>query len=370
MSIFSKEKDNTGRQREIDITKAICIFLMILTHTFIDINEASSIAQGTLNNFIAVKLCNVFGASAFMICMGIGFGYSKNINNPNAYIKRGINIFIMSYVLNILRSLVIIFVELPLHYGYIEFNEAAIAILNVDIMQFAGLALILFGLLLKFKIKPFTMFVIGFGLSVVSTFVPYFTTNNAMIDLLLGTLLPNQCCIGDEVYSCFPLISYMIYPLFGYLYCDLQKRLKNKTKYYSIVTPICGIITIAFIIYFNKTGSPYFTDLGYYHPTFYYCLINIISTILLFGICYFLSLLLPEILQKYMTFTSFAINTIYCVHWVILRNLKSILTINNSFNKPEVPDSQALIIGITIYIVAVVITSIYKKMKTKEIKPV
>lgn len=365
--MFSKEDVNTGRQYEFDYVKAVCILAMVFIHTYIEFCISAIEQPGSLSYFTDVALCTIFGASTFMICMGIGFCYTKNRDNPSFFINRGIKILILAYVLNFLRSIVEIFFVTPVVDGSFFSAQFFINLLNVDIMQFAGIAMILFGFLLKLKLKPFTIFLVGVGLSIISSFFPYFSTNNGILDLLLGTIIPNKYLNDPEVYSCFPIISYFIYPAFGYLYGLFDKKIKDKKLFYSIVTPVCGIIAITYSVIAVTNNLYCTTDLGYYHPRTYDCFINIIATVFLFGLFYFISKITPKIIEKFVVFTSSHINTIYCIHWVILYNLYGIVTIVNDYKPREFEEIYVTIIAISIYCISVIAAKIYSDYKKKRV---
>lgn len=364
--LFSKEDVNTGRQFEFDYTKALCIFTMVVMHAYIELSPEAMLTEGTISNFVAITLCTIFGASTFMVCMGMGFTYSKNKDNPNFFINRGIKIFILSYVLNFVRSFIDTFFLSPRIYGTL-FNNALLSnLFNVDIMQFAGVAMILFGLLLKLKLKPIHIFLIGIVLSICSMICPYFSTGNSLADLLIGVFLPNKYLDGEEIFSCFPLISYFIYPAFGYLYGNFDRKIKDKKTYYAIVSPICGVIAITYAVISVKYGLPNTTDLGYYHPYTWDCLINIISSIFLFGVFYYFSLIAPKFIERFAVFTSSNINTVYCIHWVFVLNIQAILAIRAGNVYLSYDENIISILGISIYIISVLITYFYSGYKKKK----
>ena len=366
LKFFSNEDVNTGRQYEFDYVKALCIFVMVVMHTYIEFCPDLAQNPGSISYFVNVVLCTIFGASTFMVCMGIGFCYSKNKDNPDFFINRGIKTLILAYVLNIVRSIINIIVVDPALTGTFFSELFVIDLLNVDIMHFAGMAMITFGILLKLKLKPVSVCLIGLILSVISSFFPYFSTNNGVIDMLLGLVIPNKFLGGEEVYSCFPLISYFIYPAFGYLYGIFDRKNKNKKLFYSIATPVCGIIAITYAFIAANNNFYCLSDLGYYHPRTYDCIINILATIFLFGLFYFVSNFVPKIIEKFIVYTSSHINTVYCIHWVILYNLFSIIMIFNNYQMKYLDETLATIIGIGIYIAAVLITKFYSDYKNRK----
>ena len=370
--IISKEEVNTGRQIEFDIVKTFSVLSMVLIHTWVYLSD-NFIVEGSLSFIFVGVLCSLFGASLFMMCMGIGFDYTKNKDNPNFFIKRGIKMFILAYVLNIIRSFVFVFITEPILTGSIQMNTLLYCWFNVDIMQFAGLALIVFGVFKKLKIKPWNMFLIALGIAVLAKFVPMFSTGNGLLDLLLGTIFPDAYLDTGEIYSYFPLMNYLLFPMFGYAYGIFYKRIKNKNLYYAIVVPVTGIIVILFTYLATVNQWSFVTsELEYYHMSFYYSLICTVAGIFIIGLDYYLSLILPKSIFPLFTRLSANINKIYCIHWVILYSLYGILmlylpTSDKISTSLSLSEGTALAIGIAIYVVSAICARIYSDYKNKKL---
>ena len=84
---------------------------MIFVHSFLYLS--SDIIKGSLNYYVVMIWPTLFGAAAFMICMGTGFEYTRHKDEPTFFIKRGIKIFILGYILNLIRSTPIVFICNP-----------------------------------------------------------------------------------------------------------------------------------------------------------------------------------------------------------------------------------------------------------------
>ena len=129
--LLSKDTVNAGRQKEIDLIKAVSIIMMIITHCI----EELFVYEGHLPSVIIVDVLNrTIGASAFMICMGIGIVYAKS-KAPKTYLQRGLSLLIVGQVLNLFRY------ALPYGIDYLVTGEEtsrklAFLVFSSDIMQF------------------------------------------------------------------------------------------------------------------------------------------------------------------------------------------------------------------------------------------
>ncbi len=99
MSYFASERVNKGRQPELDWLKAFCIVCMIFLHIY----EDCAIEQTGLIYHFLDYACVFTGAACFMICMGVGMRYSRK-QSPADYVYRGIEIFTVGQLLNLLRN--------------------------------------------------------------------------------------------------------------------------------------------------------------------------------------------------------------------------------------------------------------------------
>lgn len=99
MSYLTNKNVNNGRQPEIDMSKAVCIILMIMLHAF---DQLAHVNDGIMMTFLHSS-AGFLGAGAFMICMGIGMRYSRH-QDPMSNVIRGIALLTVSQLVNLLRS--------------------------------------------------------------------------------------------------------------------------------------------------------------------------------------------------------------------------------------------------------------------------
>ena len=141
-NIFSDSIINTGRQRELDFVKGIAIIAMVICHTVLYMAEV----PGHLGYVVANDvLGGPMAAPMFMICMGIGLCFSHR-NTPLEIVRRGVWLFLLGYILNFSRSSLPFAVGYALGMGELLSENLVAGLMLVDILQFAGLALIFIGI--------------------------------------------------------------------------------------------------------------------------------------------------------------------------------------------------------------------------------
>ena len=323
--MFSREPLNIGRQIEVDIAKAICIIGMIFVHAFEEIPYI--VGSGGTGEFILMRVGNtIFGATLFMFCMGVGMSYTKK-NSPNLIMIRGVTIFAVGLFLNFFRSVLGSLIANAVHPGsYSTFNIFG-QLLSNDILFFAGLAMILFGLLKKLKIPGWGILLISVAMSVLGTIFKGLQLENfyanVIVGWFIGTVYPN----GTTSY--FPLLNWFMLVAAGYCFAWILKRISKKGRFYMVFSTISAI----FIgLYIGLSVGPKF---GYFqksftctfHITTLDACVSMCGAIFAYGLFYGLSHILPNLVLKGATTMSKYINTIYCIQWLIYGNLKTIFQV-------------------------------------------
>lgn len=364
-NFFDREEINTGRQTAADVAKTICLFFMVQVHLTEELAARFETSQGTFLWFMESFLLPLFGASVFMFCMGIGFGYSKK-TTPKQFIQRGVIIFILAYVLNFARTIPH-FIDKFL-FDITDWESLMIGCFEVDIMQFAGLTMICFGLMKRMKIRPAMMFLIGALSLVVANLIPKFSTGIGFLDLILGTIIPNQYLDeSSDVYSCFPLLSYLIFPTAGYFFSFVIKRAKKLNEFYLTWGLVCAAITTVFMLTCSSKEGEILsgTDEAYYHMAIISGFALVFSAILFLAVCHFLSVIFPKFLITSFGRISGEINSIYCIHWVLVRWLEVILWwCGFPREEPWVYSQGALfLVGTAIFVASVGLALLYKRLK-------
>jgi len=354
--LFEKEEVNTSRQIQFDIAKVVCLVGMVFVHCFEELS-VNDISDGSVAQFIFVVVLDcLFGAGTFMACMGLGIAYSWK-GGTSQLIKRGLLIFGTAYVLNILRF-VLPFAVLAF-LGHDLWSEVVVEIFFLDILQFAGLALVLFALLKRFKLSDLWMFVIALAMSIAGSFVFRWDAGSLLANDLLGLFVGTKSADNDELMAYFPLLNWFVIVIFGYLYGKGIRRCTNLNKFYAIALPISLVILSVYmgIAIPNKIGMMS-GDLDYFYQMDTISAFVVMSgAIVATGLYHFISKAIPELGKRILMRLSGNINSFYCIHWVMIGWIESVLMY---LSIDGLEDSQILIVAIVVLIVAGTVADVFR----------
>jgi len=312
-TILRKKEINTGRQIELDIAKGLAIVFMIFDHVLEEYGSAQ--LSNTIFADIVYFLARVPAAPVFMFSMGAGFLYSRNRNNYQHFLQRGFRVFLFGYILNILRG------TCPLLAGFLiwgEYDRVSLIewTLEIDILQFAGLAMIFWGLLVKFQIqeKKYLLISIILVLGLLNFILAPVETDSMIISSLSG-LLWGSCQI-----SYFPFLTWIFYPIIGYLFANILIRCANKNKLYLRLVCVSVLIFVLLALSYSRLGINYGTDydVSYFHHTFLVNIIYGVAIIAWMGMLYFVGKYFPKILKNIFQRWSKNIALMYLIHWILI----------------------------------------------------
>ena len=245
MSYFANERVNKGRQPELDWLKAFCIVCMIFLHIY----EDCAIEQTGPFYWFLDWACVFTGAACFMICMGVGMRYSRK-QSPADYVYRGIEIFTVGQLLNLLRNALPNLIAWWIK-GEQFFIANSLLVIQADILSFAGIAFLLIALLKKLKVPDIGILAIGFVMNALALTLSRLigSTSSFLVDVLIGYFVVN------DAYSFFPLTSYFVFVAFGFFIGGLYPRIADKkglaNRVLLICLPVCAVyyalrMTVAF----------------------------------------------------------------------------------------------------------------------------
>lgn len=219
----------------IDLARGMAIFFMILQHVVLvynfDAGESSDLGG------IFLLLGTAPAAPVFMLIMGIFFGRSKQLELKSG-IVRGLKLLAMGYALNLVRF--VLPVLITGEYGeMLKGTESPFPLLFVvDILQMAGLALIVLTLVKRYIPWTFAQLSLATVIMFLSPLLWGILNNFPLFSPLWGT--------GSEVV--FPLFPWIIYPLIGMIYgryllsCDNIKFLMRKTSIMGLSMFMAGVL--------------------------------------------------------------------------------------------------------------------------------
>lgn len=286
MKIDSKE-----RLLYLDVAKALAIIFMILQHAIILFEYDGGEGKSLVANFFLL-MGTAPAAPVFMLIYGLFIKLDNQYVKLN--IKRGIKLILTGYLLNLIRF------TLPLF--MISHKNSFNMLFSVDILQMAGLSLIMITLFRKIIInKPINLWIIF----MILVFSPFLWNDIDMTN-------PLAIFSGNNEFIFFPLFPWIVYPLLGVL---LKKYLLNREKlkqYLKRLAMIGVCLLICSLLLYD------FFPVGDYHRSGFAIHIIIIGFILIWF--YLINLFSQEIsdkLKNLCCLLSKELTTIYLIQWAI-----------------------------------------------------
>lgn len=286
---------------------------MVLVHIFE--LYADPMLEETIHAQIVEFLGSPPAAPVFMVLLGIGIVYSKR-NTAEQLLKRGFSILILGYVLNFFRDLIPYSLLATLQSDPSYTTEAWASMWGIDILHFAGLAFIFFGIIKKFNIKDIYLPVILSVLAVANIFFRDKSTGSVVGDAVLGLFW------GTDSYSWFPFCSWIAFPIAGYMFGKLLIRCKDKDKFYKISLLLSSFTLILSVVFACvndiKFGAFELYQDTYYHQDIMGNVIFISFTIAWIAIIHFTTKRIPDRIYKMFARWSKNTNEMYCAHWILI----------------------------------------------------
>lgn len=209
----------TGKRINIcrDFLTGIGILGLPLVHTIETFMLAEIMGPNTdIFCNIVISLI-IFGPSIFMLFLGYNLDDNRE---PKFFLKRGILFLELGIILNILRTIIPAIMVIIVSHS--SFDHLFAFVFLSDIYLFVGLFYILFYIFRKLKIKPSIMLLVSIIMLVLNTLIGgLFETNSETINAIIGNIV----YVNDG--SVFPLLSWSIFPLFGYF---IKSRLETKNE--------------------------------------------------------------------------------------------------------------------------------------------
>lgn len=316
--IFSANTVNSGRQRELDLAKAICVFSLAFIHCVIECTPEPLLAGGIPYLFDTV-IGGPLSAPLFMFAMGVGMAYTSR-DTPGEYARRGIRIGVTGYLLNICRFLI----PFLMGYGITGNREKYIVplayrVLGNDILQFASLAMLLMALLIRLRVSDRGMFLLCLGLSLAGTLLGGTDMGSPAANIFMGYFIGTEDGAGMVV-SDFPVTNWLLVPVSGYLFGKRLRHVKDKNRFYRLFSTVGALAAAVYFAVGIYRGWGMFGEGQncYYHISMWDCLAGMAAAVGILGICHMAAGCLPEKALSWTGEISRNVNAIYCIHWVLV----------------------------------------------------
>ena len=226
---------------EFELMKAIAVLGLPIVHL---------LEEGIFDNYVSesvrhleafiVALC-IVGPSIFMMCMGFSMGGLRNTYKST--LRQGLRFLMLGALLNLIRWI------LPGLLLYAVRGDSMVDdicyFLSSDIYYFVGIFLVFYALMLKLKLKTSWILMITIVMLTVNTLLtpimPKIVTDQYFIRI-----------VGNFIYvdetSCFPLLSWAIFPTAGIFLGDVLKKATDE-KRASIMKHLLVFSPVVFVSY-------------------------------------------------------------------------------------------------------------------------
>ena len=317
--IFSKERVNGGRQIELDLAKCLAIIFMIFLHCYMYASGFANSISVPLQRVVSQLLGRPFAAPVFMFAMGVGMVYSKN-QEPVYLIKRGIKLMLLGVVVNVGEWILPHFLAGKLLGDWDMIPIAGgLLLFCVDILAFAGMAMILIGVLKKLKLASWHIVIVAVVLSVIGSLVRFHNFGSEIWNLITAYFVGSLRDNGTS-FTSFPLFNWFIFPAVGMLFGEWYIRCNSKKKLLCLwPLALAGSLAYFIIPWSAKDGYLCSGDVHYYYyMTTLDALVCLICIYGVIGLCYFVSLILPKAVKGFVSKTSGNLNAIYVIQWFLI----------------------------------------------------
>lgn len=303
-----------NRNRTLDLARGFTVFFIAPVHAVLLFSNPS-VYHTLFGQFLAF-IAEGPGAQLFMVLMGISFVLSRHTDFPTV-LKRALLVLLSGYVLNFFKFVLPamlnllpagMYAELQVHHdlaGYLHL------LLTGDILQFAGIALLVLCLVLKLPRYPLWALVFALAVCFGSPFLYGLHCKNVYVGYLLELLA------GQPPRVFFPVLPWLMYPLIGLVIGYYLKKEKPLLFGYGMLAGVAlMIISCApWMPYAKQFDASFYRT--YPSGSFYHIGIVLIWLYL----AHWLSVNAyrhHRLLFKFFDFISRHITLVYCVQWILI----------------------------------------------------
>lgn len=349
--LISDEKVNISRQTELDLLKAYPTLFMIIIHVYENLSVGR--IDPTPNTFLEHVLQFLAGpatAPAYMFAMGVGIIYSRN-STPRLLFTRGLKLFLGGYALNAARSGILTTLGTALT-GRFDSELTKYLFLNMDILHFAGLALMLSALLLWIKVKPLTIVGVSLILQLIGRCLAMLPEMTSDLGYFVGLFY--KCTPA----GCFPLMQWYIFPAFGILYGAVLQRVSDLKAWYRRLGLCCAVFLLCYVgtlAIFGIDMSPFYSlaNDAFYNQSLLSSMFSLLLIGAILSVSHPISVYIRDsAVMGFAKQISLHLNDIFVVQWILIGIWFSIC---RTFDLPDIPLGWVVPVGILITLATLLI---------------
>ena len=360
--LVADEPVNRGRQLDIDIAKAEMVLMLPFIHCIIECTSDEGLCSGIPYLFDTI-IGGPFSGPMYLFAMGMCLVYSHR-QTPELWLRRGVTLLGVFYLSNTCRILIPYLIGYKISGDREHFLDPLFyRWLGNDVLLFAGLAIITIAVFRYLRLSNKAMFGIAALMTVSATLIGDLDTHSMFGNIFLGYFVGTDDATGYVV-SDFPVLTWLIFPVAGYLFGKVHIRIRDKSAFYRIVSPIAILIPLVYFPIGIHYGWGMFGEGQncYYHMMIWDVAVCLFLDIGMLGVWHLLSQYMGNSIKGMLYEVSNNITAIYCIHWVFVRTITNvILYIKNGTQ--ILPLWQTMLLGLVILIVSIFMAHYYKVVK-------
>ena len=164
--------------------------------------------------------------------------------------------------------------------------------------------------------------------------------------------------------SDFPILTWLIFPVTGYIFGKVHIRIKDKRAFYRIISPAALLVPLIYFPIGIHFGWGMFGEGQncYYHMMIWDVAVCMFLNIGMLGLWNLMSRYFSNSTKAFFFEVSNNITAIYCIHWVFVRAITNvILYIKNGTQILTL--WETMLLSLAILIVSIAIAHYYKILK-------
>ena len=360
--LLADEPVNRGRQLDIDIAKAEMVLMLPFIHCIIECTSEEGLCGGIPYLFDTI-IGGPFSAPMYLFAMGMCFVYSHR-QTPGLWFKRGIRLIGVFYLSNTCRFLIPYLIGYRISGDREHFLEPLFyRWLGNDVLLFAGLAIIVMGAFRYFKLSDKAMLGIVGVMTISATLIGDVDTHSMFGNIFLGYIIGTDDATG-YVISDFPLLTWLIFPVAGYVFGKVHVRVRDKVAFYRIISPWAMLVPLIYFPIGIHFGWGMFGEGQncYYHMMIWDVAVCLCLDLGMLGMWHLLSRYMSNHTKGFFYEVSNNITAIYCIHWVLVRTITNVIIYIRNGTQ-ILPLWETMLISLAILIVTLIIAHYYKIFK-------
>jgi uncharacterized membrane protein len=338
-----------GRLRFLDLARGLAIVFMVFQH--VQIIFALGSGEDSALGVTFLLLGTAPAAPVFMVAMGFLSGSSSRTGMRRGVV-RGLQLFALGYVLNLVRFAVPLLVSGDPHALDVFGGTWWGPLFEIDILQLAGLSLIVLGPVKRYVRDPRLVLALAAAVAIVAPLLWGVGGGNVALDPLWG--------LGEWV--SFPLFPWLAYPLLGLALAGFAGRATSAPRSMRgwALAGCCAALAGVALLPFAPGPGGILAFGDYYRSGLPVQLLLAGFVLLWLPLLWWLDRRLSWVLvPRYLTSLSRTITAVYLIQWVLIGWLAIV------FGVYDLASWQAALLAVPILLASHLLALGYERLRSR-----